>query len=138
MIVIDASVWISFLIQQDINHAATQPWLSGVLRRKIPIAAPILLLAEVGGAISRRLGHVEIGEMAINQLLSIPTLQLIHMDHAQGIEASRIAAQYRLRGADAFYVAVAAYLKVPLISWDNEHLNRISDLITTYTPEQAG
>jgi predicted nucleic acid-binding protein len=134
MIVIDASVWISYLVQQDANHAATQPWLTKILTNKVSIAAPILLLAEVGGATSRRLGRADIGERAVNQLLAIPTLRLVSMGHSMGIQAARIAANHRLRGADAVYVAVAAQLNVPLVSWDKEHLNRVSDLITAYTP----
>jgi predicted nucleic acid-binding protein len=134
MIVIDASVWLSFLLKQDVNHSATQPWLTEVLVNKAPIAAPILLLAEVGGAMSRRLGSVEMGAKAINRLLSIPTLRLVEMDHALGIQTSRIAANHRLRGADACYVAVAARLNIPLVSWDQEHIDHTAGLIAAYTP----
>ena len=136
MIVIDASVWMSFIVQQDVNYSATRPWLTKLLTTKAPMAAPILLLSEVGGAVSRRLGRADLGEKAINQLLSIPTLRLVNIDHALGIRASHIAANHRLRGADALYVAIAAQLNVPLVSWDNEHLNRVSGLITAYTPAQ--
>lgn len=137
MIVIDASVWLSFLLQQDAHHAVTQPWLVERLTQKESLAAPILLLAEVGGAVSRRLGDPALGERAIDRLLSIPTLRLVSIDHALGIEMSRLAAQYRLRGADACYVAVAAQLKVPLVSWDQEHLDRAAGLITVYTPART-
>jgi predicted nucleic acid-binding protein len=134
MIVVDASVWLSFLLEQDVNHSVTQPWFIDVLVSKLPIAAPILLLAEVGGAVSRRLGDAEMGEKAINRLLSIPTLRLVDVDHALGIQTGRIAANYRLRGADACYVAVAAQLNVPLVSWDQEQLDRVAGLIAAYTP----
>ncbi|MEM7111648.1 MAG: type II toxin-antitoxin system VapC family toxin [Chloroflexota bacterium] len=134
MIVVDASVWISYLVQQDINHAKTRPWLAQTLLDHTPIAAPILLLSEIGGAMARRLGSAEIGNKAINQLLAIPTLRLISIDHALGIQASRIAANHRLRGADAVYVAVASHLNIPLVSWDKEHLTRAAALITTHTP----
>lgn len=134
MIVIDASVWISFLIQRDANHAATKQWLAQVLLDKTPIAAPILLLAEVGGAMSRRLENAIMGEKAINRLLSIPTLHLVDMDHALGMNTSQIAARYKLRGADAYYVAVAAQLNAPLFSWDQEHIERTHGFITAYTP----
>mgnify|MGYP002623246947 FL=1 len=76
MIVIDASVWISFLIKQDAYYTVTKPWLTQVLLNKVPVAAPILLLAEVGGAMSRRLESPDMGEKTVNRLLSIPTLQM--------------------------------------------------------------
>lgn len=134
MIVIDASVLLSFLLQQDAHHAVTQPWLTARLLNKEPLVAPILVLAEVGGAVSRRLDNPSLGQKAVTQLLAIPTLRLVGIDHALGIEMSRIAAQYRLRGADACYVAVAAQLNVPLVSWDQEHINRTTGLITAYSP----
>jgi predicted nucleic acid-binding protein len=138
MIVVDASVWLSFLLEQDANHTVTQSWFIEVLVNKVPIAAPILLLAEVGGAISRRLGNAELGEKAINRLLSIPTLRLVDVDHVLGLQTSRIAANHRLRGADACYVAVAAQLNVPLVSWDQEQLDRVAGLIAAYTPAMEG
>ena len=134
MIVTDASVWLSFLLQQDVHHSATKLWLTDILVRKVPIAVPILLLAEVGGAMSRRLGSAEMGEKAIKSLLAVPTLRLVDMEHALGMQTSQIAARYRLRGADACYVTVAAQLNVPLVSWDQEHIERTAGFITAYTP----
>ena len=134
MIVIDASVWVSFLVQQDIHHDATHLWLTTILTKQTPIVAPIILLSEIGGAVSRRLGDANLGNKAINQLLAIPLLRLVTFDQSLGIQASRIAANHQLRGADALYIAVAHQLNIPLVSWDNEQLNRASDLIATYTP----
>lgn len=134
MIVVDASVWVSFLVQQDTNHIPTHAWLTKILLDRVPIVAPILLLSEVGGALARRSNNSSIGDKTITQLLAIPTLRLVVVDHALGIQASRIAAKHRLRGADATYVAVAAQLNIPLISWDQEHIKRTTGLITAYTP----
>ncbi len=61
----------------------------------------------------------------------------VSLDHSLGIQASKIAANHQLRGADALYVAVAAQLNIPLVSWDKEHLSRASNLITTYTPASS-
>jgi predicted nucleic acid-binding protein len=134
MIVIDASIWVSYLVRQDVHHDVSQSWLTNVLNKQIPIVSPIILLSEIGGAVSRRLGEADLGNKAISQLLTVPTLRLVAVDHSLGIQASRIAANYQLRGADALYVTVAQQLNIPLVSWDNEHLTRTSGLITTYTP----
>ena len=137
MIVIDASVWISFLVQQDVNHVVTHSWFTKTLLNGDPIAAPVLLLAEIGGAMARRLQQPEMGQKAIQHLSSIPTLRLISMDHELGIQAAHLAATYQLRGADAVYVAVAAQLDIPLVSWDKEQLTRANDIITAYPPTEA-
>ena len=45
-----------------------------------------------------------------------------------------IASDLQLRAGDATYVAVAYKLKIPLVSWDKEQLQRGGNLIATYTP----
>lgn len=134
MIVIDASVWISFLVKSDANHPRTHTWFSKTLLSGEQIVAPILLLTEIGGAMARRLNSPVMGQRALHQLLAIPSLKLVSIDHGLGIEAARIAANLELRGADAIYVAVASQLDIPLVSWDQEQLNRTTSLITAYEP----
>jgi predicted nucleic acid-binding protein len=135
MIAVDASIWVSYLVQTDTYHAVSQRWLSKILSEGQPIVAPVLLLAEVGGAIARQSGRPELGQRTIDRLLGIPNLRLIGIDHALGIQAARLAAERRLRGADAIYVAAAAALNVPLISWDREQLGRAEGIANGRTPE---
>jgi predicted nucleic acid-binding protein len=134
VIVVDASVWLSYLIQVDANHAASYRWLSEVLLEGQAIVAPVLLLAEVGGAIARQTGNPALGQKTIDRLLSIPNLRLVSVDHSLGIQAARVAAAQRLRGADASYVAVAVALGVPLVSWDREQVER-AGIVTATMPD---
>lgn len=134
MIVVDASVWLSFLVESDVNHAASRRWLSELLATGEAIAAPILLPAEVGGAIARQTGRPDLGLKTIDRLLGIPNLRLVSLDHGLGIQAARLAATQRLRGADAVYVAVAVALGVPLVSWDKEQLARAQDVVVAAAP----
>ncbi len=136
MIVTDASVWVSHLIAQDAHHSKSRRWLTQVVKQGAIIAAPALLLAEVAGAIARRTGDTDLGNKALNHILSTPDLRLVYTDSELGMLAARLAAGQRLRGADAFYVAVAYHLKIPLVSWDQEQIDRVRDLITAYTPAQ--
>jgi predicted nucleic acid-binding protein len=136
MIVIDASVWVSHLIAQEIHHVVSRRWLAAVVHSKTVIAAPALLLAEVGGAIARRTGDTDLGHQAVNHVLSTPNLRLVYTDSALGMLAADLAANQRLRGADAMYVAIAQRLKIPLVSWDQEQVARASGAITAYMPDR--
>ena len=49
-------------------------------------------------------------------------------------EVARIAA---LRGSDAIYVALAAHLDVPLVSWDTQQRERGAMFCRTITPVEA-
>ena len=137
MIVTDASVWVSHLIAHEIHHAFSRRWLTAVVQSRTIIAAPALLLAEVGGAVARRTGDAALGHQAVQHILSTPNLRLVYTDAKLALLAAELAAAQRLRGADALYVAVAVQLKAPLVSWDNEHLSRAPDLLTAYTPDAA-
>jgi predicted nucleic acid-binding protein len=134
VIVVDASVWLSYLVESDIHHATSRRWLSQVLAEGEAIAAPVLLLAEIAGAITRQTGRPELAQRAIDRLLGIPNLRLVSLDHGLGIEAARVAAAQRLRGADASYVSVAAALGVALVSWDREQLARAAEVVDATRP----
>jgi predicted nucleic acid-binding protein len=134
VIVVDASVWLSYLVESDAHHATSRRWLSQVLTEGEAIAAPVLLLAEIAGAIARQTGNSTLGQKTIDRLLSIPNLRLVSLGHGLGIEAARVAAAQRLRGADATYVALAAALGVALVSWDKEQLER-AGIVTAIRPE---
>lgn len=136
MIVTDASIWVSHLIAQEIHHTTSRKWLTAVVNRNIIIAAPALLLAEVGGAIARRTGDEKLGHQAVNHILSTPNLRLVYTDSDLGVAAARLAVEQRLRGADALYVAVARRLKIPLVSWDQEQIGRASSVVAAYMPGQ--
>jgi predicted nucleic acid-binding protein len=95
------------------------------------------VLAEVSGSIARRTGNDQLGYQIVQQIRQLPTLQLITVDDVLGQLAAQIASTYRLRGADAVYLAVARRLQIPLVSWDREQLDRATALVTTYQPGEA-
>ncbi len=132
--VVDASVWVSALVPQDVHHARSRAWLEERLREGVLLVAPVILLAEVAGAIARRTGDPTLGEGAVDMLLSLPTLRLVPVDDRVGGEAARLAARLRLRGADALYVAVASLLEVPLITWDREQQERCQAVVRASSP----
>ncbi len=136
MRVVDASVWVSRLVPQDAHHGASRRWLEARGAAGDLLVAPVLLLAEVAGAVARRTGAPELGHRAVEGLLRFPNLRLVSLDRRLGREMGRLAADLRLRGADAAYVAVAAHLGLPLVTWDQEQALRAASHIPVRTPEQ--
>ena len=51
------------------------------------------------------------------------------MEQALAQEAARLAADLGLRGADAFYIAAAARLKIPLITLDQDQAKRAATMV---------
>ncbi len=134
--VIDASVWVSFYLPQDVNHQATVPFIRQAIQNRVPVFAPGLVLVEVGAALARRVGQDD-ARRAVAQLRRLPYLRLASLDTLGVARATRAAIDCRLRGADAVYVALAQRLALPLVSWDGEHHTRAGLYITVYTPATA-
>jgi predicted nucleic acid-binding protein len=133
--VVDASVWVSRLVPQDFHHQDSKYWFEGQATEGGMLVSPVLLLAEVAGAIARRSGQGKLAEDAIQGMLRLSGLRLVAIDSRLGRAASRLAARLGLRGADAIYVAVAHQLHIPLITWDLEQQEKARGLIEVRTPD---
>jgi predicted nucleic acid-binding protein len=135
--VVDASVWAGWLIPDDLYHDPSRHWISSAARQGEPLYAPLLVLAEVAGAVARRTGLSELGAQAVSLVQHLPNAQLVAVDAELAQLGARVAAQLRLRGADALYVALARRLSVPLVTWDQEQRERGRYFVTTLTPQEA-
>jgi predicted nucleic acid-binding protein len=134
-VVVDASVWISRVIRSEPFHEASRTWLIRQSRSGIGIAVPSLALPEVGGALARRTGEPVESRAALAWITRIPSLRVIDLDQPLVDHATQLAIDLRLRGADAVYVALAARLSLPLVTWDQELLERAASRIEVRTPE---
>ena len=134
MYVVDASVWVSRLIPNDVQHEPSYNWLEGTINRGELVVAPALLLAEVAGAVSRRTGQPELAERAVDLLEQLPNSRLVAIDPQLARHAAVLAGHHRLRGSDALYVALAQHLGFTLVTWDREQAERGSAATSVVTP----
>jgi predicted nucleic acid-binding protein len=136
-IVLDASVLVAYVLPMDVHHAASHRYVRDASHTGVQLVAPRLLLAEVGGAVTRRLNNSTLGVSAIARVRALPYLRLVAVTHRLLADAEQLVCRLHLRGADSIYVAVAERLGVPLISWDKDHITRAAQAITVYTPDTA-
>src|SRR5947208_16635316 len=108
--VIDANVWVSALIEHEAQHEASRSWLAYQSHAGEVLVIPTLALPEVAGAVSRQTGQSSAGRRAADNLRQMSNLLVVPVDNSLALEAARIAADQRLHGADAVYVAVASAL----------------------------
>lgn len=134
MIVADASVWISILLEIDLFHSRSYSWFEEYSRLSAEIAAPTLLLPEVAAGVTRRTDDATIGYTAIQRLISLPNIQIVPVDQRLAMAAAELAANHHLRGADAVYAALAYLLDVPLVTWDQEQMTRVQSVVRTGAP----
>jgi predicted nucleic acid-binding protein len=137
MYTVDASVWVNGFDQRESGHETSRQLLELLRARTIPIVEPMIVLAEVAGAISRTRQDPTRAEAFAITLGQLSNVTILPLDEALGQQALALAAQHGLRGADAVYGAVAQQAGCTLISLDNEHLTRLSSVISVQTPESA-
>jgi predicted nucleic acid-binding protein len=123
-VVVDASVWVARFIPSDAFHATSRAWLAAHIAAKRTLISPALLLPELAGSVARVLNDSSAGLRAARLVTRLSIVRLVPLDAALSRRAFEAAANDRLRGADAVYVALARQLRVPLVSWDKEQLSR--------------
>jgi predicted nucleic acid-binding protein len=111
--VVDASVVVSRLVPHD-----------------------VLLLPEIAGAVARRTGAPRLAQRAVEAVLRLPALRLVVVDDVLARRAAILAGRLRLRGADAVYIATAATLRQPLVTWDAEQRDQAARVIQVMVPEE--
>jgi predicted nucleic acid-binding protein len=129
IVVTDASVWVARLIPQEPKHTACLAWWQAFDLSSGRIIAPVLLLSEVCGAISRRTGQPTLARRVLRSLKGMPELAFVTMDRELAEHAAQLAADLGLRGADAVYVALAHRLHAPLLSLDGEHAAKAGQMV---------
>ncbi|RLD07579.1 MAG: hypothetical protein DRI56_06615 [Chloroflexota bacterium] len=130
-VVVDASIWVARLIDGDVFHSISRQWLDKQRDKGMSFLAPTLLLVEVAAAISRRTGSSDLAQRAIDALENLPNLRLIDMDHKVVQTAIRVGVDLGVRGADAFYIAIAQNLNLPLATLDIDQRERGSQIVET-------
>lgn len=131
-VVVDASVWVSRLIPADTHHAVSRVWLEQRALVGEPLVSPVLVLSEITGAIARRVGKPEIARQALAGILRIPTLRLVEINRQLAQSTAQIAADHKLRGADAIYVALVQELHLLLVTLGIEQRERVSTIVATF------
>jgi predicted nucleic acid-binding protein len=134
---VDASVFVNAFNPHEHGHEESLRCLTAIQERGDPIVAPTLLLSEIASAVARTLDD-SIGALQYAKATAaLPHLTLVTLTTALARQAAELAATYRLRGADALYVAVARRYGTTLVSRDEEQRTRGSAVVTCRTPDEV-
>lgn len=134
--VVDASVWVSRFVPNDLNHDRSLAWLHQCMEQGSPIVSPALTLAEIAGVIARQTRRPNLGLQAATLVQRLPNTRLVPVGAELAQLVAETAAYFRLRGSDALYVALARRLGIPLVTWDQEQLDRGGEVIAAQTPRE--
>jgi len=134
---VDASVFLNAFNPYEEGHEESKAVLARLEGNAIPIIVPNLLRVEAAGAVARGRGDAGLAQRFAAALLRLPHLVVIPLDDALAATAAQLAADHRLRGADAVYGAVALRFGSALVSRDGEQLTRLAAVIQTFHPRDV-
>ena len=134
MAVIDASVYVALINAKEKEHTSSWTWFEQAKNEQQTIAAPVILLAEVAAALSLGVGDLSLAHRVVGQLKRSRVIELVPVTHALAEQAAFIAGDYRIRGCDAIYVALASKLEDCLITLDQQQLERGGAVVSVGRP----
>ncbi|NTV62576.1 MAG: type II toxin-antitoxin system VapC family toxin [Oscillochloris sp.] len=129
-------MWVNGSDTLEAGHEISRACLHLLAQRGDHLVLPTLVLPEIAGAISRTRSDSSLGETFAAQVAALPNVTLMPLDDTLAHHARVLAAQHRLRGADAVYAALALAAQTTLISLDREHLTRLVGIVPVLTPAQ--
>jgi len=134
---LDASVVMNAFNPAETGHAISLQLQTAIQAQSIQVIVPTLLLTEVAATIGRVLGDAPRARDFAVRLSRLPYLRFVSLTRPLALEAANLAADYRLRGADAVYVAVARQFGTALVTLDEQQRIRAATSITIRTPAEA-
>lgn len=133
---VDAVIWVAAAREEEPEHRSPRAVIAAVVSDDVPVHQPALTFTEVAGAVRRRSGSPEVAEAAVVTLSSMPTMVVHPSGLEEAMDAARLAAWMGLRGPDATYLAVARSTGSPLVTLDQELLDRSPPDVRVMTPER--
>ena len=134
---VDASVFLNAFNPYEVGHEASHRFLACLQEQAVPIIVPTLLLPEVAAAVSRGREDESLAREFAAALSRLPHLVWVPLDTTLAQQATGVAAQFRLRGSDAVYAAVALRFGTTLITLDREQRERVGKVLTARSPAKA-
>ena len=137
MFTIDASVYINALNPTEVGSSESQAFLDRVHRQGITVFSPTLLLVELAAVVARVFNDPQRDIAYARAVQHLPGQVWLPLDARLADVALTLAAQHRLRGADAVYTAVAQQTGATLVTLDHQQLTRLPTSVRAVTPAEA-
>lgn len=136
MVTIDASVLVAAVLEDEAAHTEAEQVLDVIAGSGVAMHEPVIAIIEVVSAVVRRTGDRALAQRAARYLLRSPAVNVHVLDLPAASHASELAADLRLRAADAMYAAVAHQYDCQLITLDGELIGRARPVIDACTPAE--
>lgn len=135
--VVDASVFVADARPPEPYHTDANRLLEMLAVQRCKLHLPAIVLPEIAAALARGTDDPELARVAIDLYRHWPGVHIRTVDESLADLAAAIAAEQRMRGCDAVYVALAYVEQAVLVTLDGQQRERAPSTIRARTPVQA-
>ena len=130
-VVVDPNVFIASLIEYDKFYEASIDIIEKMNMEELIFHISMITPIEVSCAIARRIGVKEANESSdiIYNWIREKKVVAYELNEKRMSEAQNYGSKYKLKGMVAIIVQLALELNIPLITFDNEIIERATDII---------
>jgi predicted nucleic acid-binding protein len=133
--VIDASVYVARFRWSEPGYQEAVSFLQRTQVEQSQVYLPAIAWPEVAGNVARGARKLSFVRRVLAILLQ-PYIEIVAVDERLGNLAADLAVQYRIRGCDAVYVALAQMRNAVLVTLDQEQRQRVPPGVVARTPAE--
>ena len=119
MAVIDASVWVAWFNEDDKFLEQAESIFRSIELKQERVCIPAIAFTEVAGAIKRTTKDKGLASAAVYEMKDMNLNVFADFEKLEPI-ATDMAIQHSIKGADAYYLAVAELTKSKLYTFDKQ------------------
>jgi len=129
-VVVDSNVFIASLIEDDKFYKVSIDFIEKMNIEVLIFHISMIIPIEVSCAIARRIGAKEAkeSEEILHNWIKEKKIVVYELNDKRMIESQNYGTKYKLKGMDAIIVQLALELNLPLITFDNEIIERAKDV----------
>ena len=129
-IVIDSNVFIASLVQKDEFHKKSIKIFEKMQKNDVIFHISTIVPIEIGCTIARRIGIGESNESIkiLESWIEEKKIKIYELNKKRMKKAQQHGIKFKLRGMDAIIVQLAMELNIPLLTFDNEIIERAKEV----------
>ena len=131
MAVVDASVWIARCREGDAFHEQARHIIQSLHSRKEGVSIPAIAFTEVAGAIKRISQNNDDAREAVLYMKDTEPEIFVDFGKLEPL-ATEIAINHSIKGADAYYLAVATMTRSTLYTFDKQQQEAFDTISKTW------
>lgn len=131
---VHSSVMVALFNNSDPEHLNCLQWFREALADGEPLRAPVTVLGEVAQAISAGTGDRQLARDVATHIRHSGLFELLPVALPLAERSLAIAADYRVSGADAVYLAIADTLSDHFVALDDELIRKANGVVESSRP----